>query len=109
MDVQVDPWRMYQLLRTTSDPSHPFSKFGTGNLKTLKEEPESKGIDTRAGLLDFHKRYYSVSPRAGCAHSAFPRLPPALACTLWLSPSLIAPVAYDCWSSLRRPTRWDWC
>lgn len=60
-NLQVDTWRAYQLLRTTSDPSHSFAKFGTGNIQTLKTEPESKGIDTRSMLLKFHDEYYSAN------------------------------------------------
>lgn len=32
-----DAWRNYQLLKSTANPSHPFSKFGCGNYKTLTQ------------------------------------------------------------------------
>ena len=54
---QVDMWRTFQLLKSISDPSHPFSKFGTGNKKTLFDLPAERGVDTRDALLAFHKRY----------------------------------------------------
>eukprot|EP00467_Chlorarachnion_reptans_P001150 CAMPEP_0114521978 /NCGR_PEP_ID=MMETSP0109-20121206/20500_1 /TAXON_ID=29199 /ORGANISM="Chlorarachnion reptans, Strain CCCM449" /LENGTH=994 /DNA_ID=CAMNT_0001703171 /DNA_START=54 /DNA_END=3038 /DNA_ORIENTATION=+ len=56
-----DAWRQYQLVKSTSNPDHPFSKFGTGNLETLLELPKSKNIDTREALLKFHKDYYSAN------------------------------------------------
>lgn len=40
---------------------HPFHKFSTGNLKTLKEAPEKSGVDVRKRLLDFHATYYSAN------------------------------------------------
>ena len=60
-NLQNDFWRAYQLTKSTADPGHPYSKFGTGDLRTLKEEPESKGVVTRDELLVFHKKYYSAS------------------------------------------------
>eukprot|EP00939_MAST-03C_sp_MAST-3C-sp1_P002054 g2054.t1 len=60
-NLQTDTWRLFQLSKTLSKSSHPFHKFGTGNLQTLKIEPEAKGLDTRAALLKFHKDYYSAN------------------------------------------------
>ena len=40
--------------------SHPFNKFGTGNIKTLKEDVD-KSINVRKELLSFHEKYYSSS------------------------------------------------
>ena len=56
-----DMWRLFQFTKSTSNPEHPFSKFGTGNLETLKTTPTQEGVDTRQGLLDFHGRYYSAN------------------------------------------------
>jgi insulysin len=58
-NLQSDPWRDYQLLKHLSKADHPFSNFGTGNLQTLRDEPEKAGLSTRDLLLDFHKKYYS--------------------------------------------------
>ncbi|KAJ3016137.1 UNVERIFIED_CONTAM: Insulinase (Peptidase M16) [Siphonaria sp. JEL0065] len=60
-NIQVDAWRIYQLQKDLTSKEHPFCKFGTGNLVTLKEEPERKGIDVRKVLLDFHSQYYSAN------------------------------------------------
>ncbi|CAM9553930.1 unnamed protein product, partial [Discosporangium mesarthrocarpum] len=49
--------RLVQVLKALASQDHPYSKFSTGNLKTLREDvPE--GIDTRSELLSFHQRHY---------------------------------------------------
>lgn len=60
-NLQSDMWRSFQLDKTLSDPSHPYSHFGTGNYQTLWEEPKSKGMDVRDELLKFHDQYYSAN------------------------------------------------
>jgi insulysin len=58
-NIQSDPWRFYQVIKDLCDPEHPFSGFGTGNLKTLKQVPEQLGLNIRDVLVDFHSKYYS--------------------------------------------------
>lgn len=53
---QDDEWRISQLLSSTSNADHPFHKFGTGNLHTLKDRPRDAGIDVRKELLKFYRR-----------------------------------------------------
>lgn len=60
-NLQSDTWRSFQLEKSLSDPSHAYSKFGTGNLETLWEEPRSRGIDIRDELLKFHAEHYSAN------------------------------------------------
>ncbi len=60
-NLQSDAWRGFQLEKSLCDSSHPYSKFGTGNLKTLWDQPRSKGLDPREELLKFHDRYYSAN------------------------------------------------
>lgn len=60
-NLQNDAWRMFQLSKSLCRKDHPFCKFGSGNLKTLKELPEKEGLDIRAMLLDFHEKYYSAN------------------------------------------------
>ena len=60
-NIQADNWRIHQLEKDLSNPSRAYTKFGTGNLTTLKDVPESKGLDIRTILLDFHKEYYSAN------------------------------------------------
>ncbi|KAI9295027.1 hypothetical protein K502DRAFT_235546 [Neoconidiobolus thromboides FSU 785] len=58
-NLQNDGWRFMQLHKSFSKKDHPFSRFSTGNLDTLLEEPKSKGIDTREELLKFYNKFYS--------------------------------------------------
>lgn len=58
-NLQSDEWRLYQLLKSTANPAHPFHKFGTGNLATLFERPKANNLDIRKALLEFHSKYYS--------------------------------------------------
>ncbi|ORY83170.1 Metalloenzyme, LuxS/M16 peptidase-like protein [Protomyces lactucae-debilis] len=60
-NLQNDMWRAYQLEKSLSNPKHVYSKFGTGNLETLKEIPASLGHDVRDELLKFHGELYSAN------------------------------------------------
>jgi insulysin len=60
-NLQQDAWRLYQLDKDTSHPGHAYTKFGTGNIETLKTGPESRGLNIRDVLLDFHSKYYSAN------------------------------------------------
>ncbi|SPO41170.1 related to STE23 - Metalloprotease involved in a-factor processing [Pseudozyma flocculosa] len=60
-NLQSDAWRSFQLEKSLSDASHPYSHFGTGNYQTLWENPKGKGVDVRDELLKFHDRYYSAN------------------------------------------------
>ncbi|XP_041476883.1 insulin-degrading enzyme-like isoform X1 [Lytechinus variegatus] len=58
-NLKADSWRIFQLDKATVNPSHPFSKFNTGNKDTLATIPLEKGIDVRKELLKFHSEFYS--------------------------------------------------
>jgi insulysin len=60
-NLQNDMWRSFQLNKSLCRKDHPYSKFGSGNLKTLKDLPNELGLDLRTMLLDFHKQYYSAN------------------------------------------------
>eukprot|EP00008_Paramoeba_atlantica_P012445 CAMPEP_0201483010 /NCGR_PEP_ID=MMETSP0151_2-20130828/7248_1 /ASSEMBLY_ACC=CAM_ASM_000257 /TAXON_ID=200890 /ORGANISM="Paramoeba atlantica, Strain 621/1 / CCAP 1560/9" /LENGTH=362 /DNA_ID=CAMNT_0047865955 /DNA_START=91 /DNA_END=1176 /DNA_ORIENTATION=+ len=60
-NLQNDVRRFNQLLKSLVNQSHPYSKFSTGNMQTLKTDTEEKGIDVRERLFEFHKKYYSSS------------------------------------------------
>ncbi|CAB4420535.1 unnamed protein product [Rhizophagus irregularis] len=60
-NLQLDGWRLYQLEKALSNPKHPYSRFGTGNLETLKENPIKQGLNIRDELLKFHEKYYSAN------------------------------------------------
>lgn len=50
--------RFYQLEKHLSSPNHPYNKFGTGDLKTLWEEPLSQKRDPRAELISWWETKY---------------------------------------------------
>ncbi|MBW0479884.1 hypothetical protein O181_019599 [Austropuccinia psidii MF-1] len=58
-NLQSDVWRIFQLDKATSSPSHSFWKFGTGNLQTLWDRPRANGLDIRKELLKFYASHYS--------------------------------------------------
>jgi len=54
-NLNNDNWRQHQLIRSLSNPRHPFSKFGTGNKSTLG------GIEAQIlhqKIKNFYKKYY---------------------------------------------------
>ena len=60
-NLLTDIWRSSQCLKHLARPSHPYHKFGTGNEQTLRDRPRADGVDVRAALLDFHRRWYSAN------------------------------------------------
>ncbi|KAG0046086.1 Insulinase (Peptidase M16) [Gryganskiella cystojenkinii] len=60
-NLQSDSWRLFQLEKNLSNPDHPYSNFGTGNLETLQDAPGREGIDVRDELIKFHAKYYSAN------------------------------------------------
>ncbi|CAK0801046.1 unnamed protein product, partial [Prorocentrum cordatum] len=63
---QDDSFRLNQLTKSFAAEGHPQRKFGTGNLETLLTEPQRRGLDTRAALVDFFGRYYDASLMTLC-------------------------------------------
>ncbi|CAD6233778.1 GSCOCG00007274001-RA-CDS [Cotesia congregata] len=60
-NIANDTWRQDQLEKSSADPNHPYSKFGTGHRGTLDSGPKQKGINVREALLEFHKTWYSAN------------------------------------------------
>jgi insulysin len=60
-NLQNDMWRLSQLAKSLSNPKHPYHHFSTGNLKTLKEEPESRGVKIRDEFIRFYDKHYSAN------------------------------------------------
>lgn len=56
--------RAAQLMRDAVRPGHPMRQFRTGNLETLRDRPLRGGVDVRAALLAFHKKWYSADRMA---------------------------------------------
>lgn len=49
------------MLKNIAEPNHPFKKFGTGNLTTLRDAPLENNVDLRQALIKFHDSYYSAN------------------------------------------------
>lgn len=60
-NLQSDAWRMIQLNKSLSNPAHPYHHFSTGNLQTLKIEPEKRGLDVRSEFIRFYETHYSAN------------------------------------------------
>ena len=54
-NLQSDSWRLWQLLKHVSNPSHPFSRFATGNLETLNNP------DILTYLHKYYTSHYSAN------------------------------------------------
>ncbi|KAJ1673710.1 metalloprotease, partial [Spiromyces aspiralis] len=57
--INNNAWRLDSLLSSLANPAHPFSKFGTGNYRTLAERAESLGLCLSTEVVSFYDRYYS--------------------------------------------------
>lgn len=64
-NYQSDSWKQFQFDKSLSKDSHPFHKFGTGNLDTLKNKVP-QDINVRQELLKFHDSYYSSAVMKVC-------------------------------------------
>ena len=51
---------MFQLEKSLSRPDHDYSKFGTGNWETLREEVVRRGKDPRAEMMAWWEKNYSA-------------------------------------------------
>ncbi|KAI5302635.1 Insulinase (Peptidase M16), partial [Ascosphaera pollenicola] len=60
-NLQSDPWRLSQLAKALASPKHPYHKFSTGNLQTLRDEPKKMGIEIRDEFMKFHEEQYSAN------------------------------------------------
>ena len=60
-NLSLDGRRELQVSKHLSAPGSVYSKFGTGNLQTLKHAPAAAGIDVRSEMLAHYARYYSAN------------------------------------------------
>lgn len=60
-NLQSDMWRMFQLDKSTSSREHFYWRFGTGNKKTLFDDPLERGEDVRARLMEWQEKHYSAN------------------------------------------------
>lgn len=66
LNFDTDLHKKIHVARETCDPSHNYAKFNVGNKKTLKEDPEAKGINVRERLLEFYEKHYSANVMSLC-------------------------------------------
>lgn len=71
-NVQRDGNRLFQLSKSCSNREHPYSKFATGTKETLGTDAVAAGLDVRAKLLEFHKKYYSANLMNLCLAGPYP-------------------------------------
>ncbi|KAH8697779.1 a-pheromone processing metallopeptidase Ste23 [Talaromyces proteolyticus] len=60
-NLQSDIWRLMQLNKSLSNPKHPYHHFSTGNLQTLRDDPQARGVEIRSEFINFHKKHYSAN------------------------------------------------
>ncbi len=65
-NLQSDQWRLNQLEKSQSNPKHPYCHFSTGNLVSLKEQPEARGINVRDKFIEFYDQQYSANRMKLC-------------------------------------------
>lgn len=59
-NTNSDSWKKLQLWKATSNPSHPASRFSTGNLDTLMTRPTAKGVSVHERVRQFYEQHYSA-------------------------------------------------
>jgi secreted Zn-dependent insulinase-like peptidase len=59
--AQKDGSRADEVLRATSNPASPFSRFSCGNLRTLETDPTARKIDVVEAVRAFRRRHYVTS------------------------------------------------
>ena len=60
-NLQSDQWRISQLSKSLANPAHPYHKFSTGNLKTLKDDPLKRDVKIREAFIAFYEKHYSAN------------------------------------------------
>lgn len=60
-NLQTDSFRIYQLMKSRANSDHPYSKFFTGNKKTLLDDTKAQKLNLRQELINFHSKYYSAT------------------------------------------------
>ncbi|OJD16956.1 hypothetical protein AJ78_02938 [Emergomyces pasteurianus Ep9510] len=60
-NLQNDAWRLLQLNKSLSNPKHPYHHFSTGNLQTLRDGPQSRGVNVRDEFIRFYETHYSAN------------------------------------------------
>eukprot|EP00548_Thalassiothrix_antarctica_P008529 CAMPEP_0194141690 /NCGR_PEP_ID=MMETSP0152-20130528/11083_1 /TAXON_ID=1049557 /ORGANISM="Thalassiothrix antarctica, Strain L6-D1" /LENGTH=926 /DNA_ID=CAMNT_0038840397 /DNA_START=188 /DNA_END=2968 /DNA_ORIENTATION=- len=61
LNFENDFNRMFYLLKSLANPSHPFSRFTQGCIKSLEQIPKRDGINIGERLINFFKKRYQPS------------------------------------------------
>ena len=67
-NLNNDGWRSHEMLKQAMNPNHPFSRFATGDLSTLRDRPAEVGLNVREILLKFHADHYSANMMKVCIY-----------------------------------------
>ena len=60
-NLQSDPWRKRQLLKSFASPKHPYSKFSTGSIETLlPDNSTAQVVKLREQLVHWYNSSYSA-------------------------------------------------
>jgi len=59
MRITDDGRRSYATLLLDANPAHPLH-WGSGNARSLRDEPRALGIDVHAEVVRFHREFYSA-------------------------------------------------
>jgi len=54
------------VVRTNTNKKHPFSRFSTGNLQTLRDDPKKQGLNVRDELIKWYNAHYSANVMKLC-------------------------------------------
>ncbi|KAG7368781.1 protease III family protein [Nitzschia inconspicua] len=65
-NLTADARRRLQILKDLADPQHYYSKFSTGNAKTLPTSEPKQLEMVREALLAFHRRHYGPEKMSVC-------------------------------------------
>lgn len=57
-NLASDAWRIRMVNKARADQNHAYSKFSTGNKRTLLDKPKAFGIDLREELILFYDTWY---------------------------------------------------
>ncbi|PIA15951.1 LuxS/MPP-like metallohydrolase [Coemansia reversa NRRL 1564] len=59
-NLQSDIWRLQNIHAVLSNANHPYSRFTTGNLMTLRDTSQALNYSLHDQVVDFHKKFYSA-------------------------------------------------
>ncbi|KAH7641203.1 insulin-degrading enzyme-like protein [Dermatophagoides farinae] len=67
-NIKSDSWRSLQIKKSLGSPKHDFYKFNIGNYETLRDLPNSSGINIRDELFKFYEQWYSANTMCLCVY-----------------------------------------